>query len=367
MNHTYSQAEQALRDMLIHKAQGTAHDAIAELMSLPRPYGFREEDWVNAIHTIAFGARGHPRAVFRFLEMALMRWHRRRPVEVKTAFPTRLYRGVGAAFDDTYLGRLVRIGGMVYDGDDLNPGMTGRLYAIEGTRHAGGDYVDLVPIKTSENAAPVTPDADEDRHATFLCFRIREAQSGPQLYAFHDEEHRETRVGKYDGTQCLYEVLLDPTRFAPHPPTFLQDDTASGRVALTVSGTNIGFSGAHPFVDDQPVRVHATVSMPVPLMEGVTYYVVNKTLLGIELSLTVGGAAIPFSTAGTGRISVTPVTTVPLGGHLTPNAAYSASRGKAGAPWPLYLSNGRRLARLEPVLEDVLAAGVRIEIKLDRY
>lgn len=369
MNHTYSQAEQALRDILIHKAEGTAHDNIARLVGLPRPAGWVEADWVNAIHVLAFGARGHPRAVFRFLEMALMRWHRTRQIEVSAAQPARLYKGMGVAFDDTYLGRLVRIGGPVYI-DSLNPDLTGTLYAVAGTGGGVGDWVDLVPVATSENAAPPATVEGQHRYARFLCFRVREAQTGPQLYAFHDEVNREVRVGTYLGTTGLYEVLLDPVQFTPCPPTYLQATGMAGKVGTFNAGTDrfSWIDGSLSFANELPVRAHSDGGiLPAELSEVTTYYVKTPGLTYCSLSLTAGGVVIDLTSAGTGTMSLTPVTTVPYGGHLTPEASYESSRTRDGAPWPLYISNGRRLARLERVLEDVLAAGVRLEIKLDRY
>lgn len=285
MNHPYPQHEQALRDMLIHKAEGTAHTAISKLIGLGRLAGWAEADWVNAIHVLGFGARGHPRSVFRFLEMALMRWHRARQVELNNLQPGRIYKGGGDPFTDDYLGRLVRVGGPVYDGSDLNPDMTGTLYAVTGTRDPGGDWVELVPIATSEQAAAPTAVEVQRRHARFLAFRIREVQTGPRIS--DNPATIESRTGTYVGAECLYEVLLDPTRFAQLPPTYLQD---------------------------------------------------------------------------TGS----PSASAPLGGHLTPGPSYNANRSRDGACWPLYLGNNRRLAQLEVTLEEILAAGVRVEIKLDR-
>lgn len=283
MNHSYSQVEQALRDMLIHKAEGTSHDRLSRILSLPRPPGWVEADWVNAIHVLAFGARGHPRAVFRFLEHALARWHRRRVVEVQVGQRTRLYKGVDA-FDDTHLGRFVRIGGPVYySAEELNPGMTGRLYCTDGSRDSGGDWVNLVSVKTSENARPEEAAVTERRWATFLCFRVREAQTGITLSTSHLEDDREETLGAGRGNVCLYEVLLDPLQFPPLPPTYLK----SAASALSSSA--------------------------------------------------------------------------PLGGFLADSPLPNT------APHPFYIGNGRRLARLEARRDALLAAGVRMEIKLDRY
>ena len=370
MIRTFPQAEQALRDMLVHKAQGRAHDAVARLVGMPRPRGFLETDWVNAIHVLAFGARGHPRAVFRFLEMALMRWHRPREVEVDDSNPLKLYKGNGAAFDDSYLGRLVRLGTPVYDDfdDALNPGVTGALYAVAGTRHAGGNWVDLVPIGASDSAAPAAWSGTQFRHARFLCFRIREAQSGPQLNPYHDLSVREQKIGAYVGAPCLYEVLLDPLIFPSAPPTYLQDASATGRRATSIDdpGDRVVFADGHAFVADQVVRAHTFTTFPGGLAAGIDYYVVNPNATSVQLSLTQGGSAIVLTAAVGHSVSLTPKTTVPFGGHLPADATVDASRTRDSAPKAIYLSNGRRLAQLETVLEEVLAAGVRIEIKLDR-
>lgn len=267
MLRAFSQLEAVFRAMLVHKASGTDHEEIARLLSLPRPRGFTEADWMNAVHVLAFGARGHPRAVFRFIEMALHRYSVTFRVQLSNLYPTRLLRADPSepAFDATYPGRFVRIEGALY--------MVGQEFTSE--------YVELVPFRTGSFDAPNFTDGKQV-YARFLAFRVREATGGPVLHATEEE----VQVGKAKGTGVTYEVLLDPARYpSTIPPTYLR-----------------------------------------------------------------GGVAVAR-------------TTDPLGGHLTPNASYQAR--PSGSAWPLYLDNGRRMSEFAAVLDDVLAAGVKVEIKLD--
>jgi hypothetical protein len=283
MNHPFSQLEEAFRAMLVHKATGRDHDALSAALGLPRPRNFLESDWVNAVHVLGFGARGHPKAVFRFIEMALRRFERegieRRSVQILDGQPARFYQGTGAVFDADYLGRLVRVGGVLY--------RTSQEHADDWT------WIGLETGATSHFRAAEF-EATSARTVRFLPFRVREATGGPQFDSEALTGLPDGPVGYNPGTGAVYEVLLYPSQFNTVPPTYL-------RVTLPV-----GASGVSSAVDPN---------------------------------------------------------NLPLGGHLCPNAAYVGH--VAGAAFPLYLDNGRRMREFERVLDDVLAAGIKAEIKLD--
>lgn len=284
MNHAFSQIEEAFRATLIHKATGRDHDAIAVMLGLPRPRGFPESDWVNAIHVLGYGARGHPRAVFRFIEMALRRFERdeieSRPVEVQAGQLSRLYQGTGTVFNKNYLGRVFRINGVLY--------RTSQEYAVDWT------WVGLERATSEFSAfgADFTPGAYAAR---FLPFRIREATGGPNFEVDAFTGLSTDQVSYCPGTGVVYEVLLYPDQFSTVPPTYLRAD--------------------------------------------------------------------PVTDVDAGSGAVVDANGVALGGHVTADSTYTGH--VEGAAFPLYLDNGRRMREFEAVLDEVLAAGVKAEIKLD--
>lgn len=217
----YSQMELAFRAMLVHKAEGRDHDALAALYELPRPRGFAEQHWVNAIHAIALGAKTHPKAVFRFVELALMRWAFTRGVRLETAFPTRLARGAGyPVFTAEHTDRLVRISGV--------------LYATKGTLGGGGDWIDLVPVATSTFAKPNWT-VTETVAARFLPFRVRAVGPGYQL-SLAEAAQPETAVGMVTAPVEEYVVVLDARDFPAIPRTFMRGHDAPARTAPVTGG-----------------------------------------------------------------------------------------------------------------------------------
>lgn len=272
MNEQLSHFMQAFRAMLVHRAQGRQHDAMAALVGLPRPEGFPESDWVNAIHVLAYGPRGHPTAVFRFIEMALRRFDEHLVISTFSAFPGRIFGTLNA----NHLGRLFRHEGTLYR-----------------TRDTAADDFSWIEVEAADTPAPWARGnfaETKEQIARFLPFSVREATGGPLMSATGFElpvgyDENDAAAMRYaDGTGVLYEVFLVSSAVSLLvPPTYLRED-------------------ASPRDSD------------------------------------------------------------PLGGHLCPDPSYAG-----GNAHPLYLDGRRRFAQLEGVLNDVLAAGVKAEIKLEGW
>lgn len=216
----YSQTEQAFRSMLIHKAEGRDHDALATLHALTRPRGFPEVDWVNAIHAIALGAKTHPKAVFRFVEMALLSWAFTKSIRLDSAYPTRLGRGAWPVFTEYHVNRLVRI--------------NGTLYHTLGTVGGGGDWIGLVPVATSTFAKPNWT-ATRNVQARFLPFRVRAVGAGYAL-SLAEAEQPETAVAIADAPVEEYHVILDARDFPIPARTYLRSHEADARTAPVIGG-----------------------------------------------------------------------------------------------------------------------------------
>jgi len=187
--------------MLVHKAEGADHDQLARAYSLPRPTGFPEADWVNALHELALGPRGHPTATFRFIEMALRRYDEQLNVDVHANQPDRIY----GTFSARHLGRLLRYEGALYRVVEGAADFTWLRLVRSGTSAASYPFksANLIEVKTQA--------------VRFLPFRVREAGRGPIL-SETVPEFPVTYPADPDavgfvvsaGTSCLYEVLLAP-------------------------------------------------------------------------------------------------------------------------------------------------------------
>jgi hypothetical protein len=205
MIETFSQVEAAFRTMLVHKAEGAQHDAIARLHSIPRPAAIPEDDWVNAIHVLAYGPRGHPGGMFRFVEMALKSYDTEAEIEVKL-LPYRLFDHDGGVLDETWVDRLVRVNGGLYRVESYDPG-------------GSTPWVDLYRFGTTYWQAPALPPMIQAVRR--LPFRVREATGGPIL-----ELNTEAVVGRSRGTGVTFEVLLAP-ELQNVPRTYLRVNGAA--------------------------------------------------------------------------------------------------------------------------------------------
>jgi hypothetical protein len=268
VNEQLSQFTALMRTILLHRAQGRAHDAMARLVGLERPRGFPESDWLNAIHVLAYGPRGHPATTLRFVEMALRRFDEVLTVSTYEAFPNRLY----GSFTSNHIERLVR--------------HKGTLYRTTAERADDYSWIGLEVVSAPLPWEPSDLDKTETQVVRFLPFRVREATGGPIMSGTVPEMPSgfppEVSMGYVPGTGVLYEVLLVATAVSlTVPPSYLRAD-ASAR-------------NADPF-----------------------------------------------------------------GAQLCPDAGYDGSN-----VFPLYLDSGRRFREFEARLDDVLAAGVKAEIKLE--
>ena len=71
MLRSLSQADQALHDTLIHRADGTAFDALGELYGFPRVPGTPIATWRHALRSVAYGPRGTVGATWAAVELGL--------------------------------------------------------------------------------------------------------------------------------------------------------------------------------------------------------------------------------------------------------------------------------------------------------
>lgn len=69
---------------------------------------------------------------------------------------------------------------------------------------------------------------------------------------------------------------------------------------ITNASPSVATATAHGFQNTQIVRLTTTGALPAPLVAGTSYFVVNAAANTLQLSLTLGGAAIATTSAGSG-------------------------------------------------------------------
>ncbi|MGN6136727.1 MAG: hypothetical protein ACTHOU_19780, partial [Aureliella sp.] len=87
--------------------------------------------------------------------------------------------------------------------------------------------------------------------------------------------------------------------------TALPDGIIVGMRQVTANNaSNVFTSVAHGFNNGDMVNLTSTLSVPVGMLSGTNYYVINAAADTFQLSRTLGGPAIDFSSDGTGSLSV---------------------------------------------------------------
>ena len=186
--------EAALRDTLVHRAEGTALDRLGRLFGLPRPSVILESSWRLALKAAAYGPRHTPGCIRDFLRGALTQWDTVVSVRQSAAAPQRITALSGTPFTQEHVGRDVVIDGVTY--------------RVIGPATVGGTYLELAPMTTFEFARAdwsAFP-AIATTTATILPFRLEEPSPNPGG----------------PGKSCLARVRLWLS-LAAVPPTYLID------------------------------------------------------------------------------------------------------------------------------------------------
>jgi hypothetical protein len=250
MLEPFSRLEQAWRDTLIHKAEGDAFDALAEMFNLARPYNWSEAPWREALHAVVYGPRGTPGSMFAFLDAALQEYRTEVAVTIDAAAPQTITSA--APFDGSLVGKLVRLDGIAeglyctVGPHTATGGASTTLTLCEwpcgywyGADWAGLDW----PPATSTAALT----------ATFLPFQLREPTPGPEV------EPNELLA-------CKLIILLSGG-VANVPPTYLQPAGGGARPVGQPFGGHV-MTSALTHEGDQ-------VNGPFPI------YLMGDSLLGV--------------------------------------------------------------------------------------
>ncbi len=199
----WSQVEEALRDTLVHKAEGPAFRALCRLYGFDKSPEISQRSWRKALHEIAYGRRGTFVTTRNALEGALRDFDEVFDLEVDTANPERLVAQAGAGtFQAQHVNRLVR-----------TPYGLHFTVSISGS----GDYLGIAPLTTEywNGTDAWTFTGTEQFTGRMLPFLIYERNPGPTYDGWDDRT--------YKGVSCLVEVELLSDAITYAPASYLQD------------------------------------------------------------------------------------------------------------------------------------------------
>lgn len=217
MLQPYSQAELALRDTLITKAETWAFDALAYLHGVNRPASFSRSTWRNVLLAAAYGYRGTWSNFWAVIREAYEPSGTSVVVSRNPAAPQTLtyVSGLGGGgFACDHANRLIKIDDKIYwsTGPQIGAGVSATLTLAEvGTSYwAGADWSSLsAPDQVTALVLPVLP---------------VEPTPGPVLTASGDQVDTLTSGS---GTGCLVRLLLSEG-FSP-PGTYLIDPAGAAK------------------------------------------------------------------------------------------------------------------------------------------
>jgi hypothetical protein len=232
MNILWSSLDQALRDLLLHSAQGEPFRQLAEFYSFIYQYGFDEGSWRRALKELAWGRRGTKLTTFNVVRHCLRQYDEVFKVSVDPASPNELtfVEGVSApsltAFDHTHVNRYVST-------------PWGIVRAV-GPRMCSGSTLELADIASTywQAMADIIPDdleSGEVFEVRLLPFEYYEWQPGPILRPSTTVGAPPVFSGYHPGDPCLVDVYVFGNLLPNVPTTYLQPDGV-----LTASDVPLG-------------------------------------------------------------------------------------------------------------------------------
>lgn len=197
MTSAWSQAEEAFRDTLVHKAEGYWFSKIADLHGFSRPKSIAEAAWRGALIEVAYGPRDTFPVVFKALSKALAAY-----IEVFDDCSYVVGNAISraAGWHEAYINRYIRIGDTIYFSTNVD-----------------GTELELSPYATSYWSAASFGSTDAIDKVEVLPFMVWERAPGPPYGGSEEEEF-------YHGSTNTVEVEVWP-HLAFVPETWLQSPT----------------------------------------------------------------------------------------------------------------------------------------------
>lgn len=272
---------EAFRDTLVGKAEGDAHVNLSVLHGFPKPSGFIESSWREALHSAAYASRHSPGVIFRTLRELFREFDTEVKSLHKYASQKLISSTAAYIFPKEVIGQLIELGDRVY-----------LIIAGHGSLSSGKySGVQLAPVDTSYFNQPdwTTTDTTETHDARILPFRINESGSwwtpvdDQQFEALSYMALIEKQIQTESNRVCVYEVEVDETLKALIPPTYLvqpfdqvtgaasdEYETASNNVS-SLRPTNEVFGGqvqATILNDEGGSATTGTIASPPPAQTG---------------------------------------------------------------------------------------------------
>lgn len=236
---TVSQVDQVLHDTLIHRAEGTAFDALTNMFGFPRPPSIDEAVWRHALRAVAYGHRGTLGTTWAAVELGLRSGSASRTVSVTLAASSpntaTFVSGSGdyaSGFNSDWVGRLVRLryhtGTSSYVSKVLY--VQGPEQIADGAYSNTLTFADLATrLFTTEPCTSFTGTINAS--VELLSFTWREPSPGPvdaaptagaPLLASGDPTPVEWLSQPSFGVRCRIELQIEQSEFSV-PPSYLLD------------------------------------------------------------------------------------------------------------------------------------------------
>jgi hypothetical protein len=225
MRALWSQMEEAWRDTLVHRAEGTAFRDLARIYGLPIPPGLEvpELNWRKVVHTLAYGSRGIFQATydatqraFSFLDFKITG----NLVFFNTGLPgTERLSIISTQWQSKHVNRLVRIGDELFFTDNYT---------------ALSDEMELVKVKTLYWSAADSKAWERHRGATeffVLPFVVHERTPG-RLIDYNVAGQPEGSDTFTSGDGCLFELIFFESQQDLIPKTWLLDPDYTSEPAV---------------------------------------------------------------------------------------------------------------------------------------
>jgi len=217
--------EEAWRDTLVHRAEGTAFRDLARIYGVPVPQGSEipELNWRRVLHTLAYGSRGTfqatydaARLAFSFLDVKITG----NLVFFNTGLPgTERLSIISTQWQSKHVNRLVRIGDELFFTDNYT---------------ALSDEMELVKVKTLYWSAADSKAWERHRGATefFVLPFVAHERTPGRLIDYNVAGQPEGSDTFTSGDGCLFELIFFESQQDLIPKTWLLDPDYTSEPAV---------------------------------------------------------------------------------------------------------------------------------------
>ena len=378
MHFSWPQTEECWRDTLVHKAEKSAFDKIANLYSFTWAKAIPENSWRKALKLVALGPRDLFPTLFGAVEGIFQGYNEVfKDIYYVPGVDKQLYREDG--WDRSHVYRFVRIGTKTY--------WSIGLYGLN-------KYLRLTPYKSSYWDQPsweeyVDPEpVGEDVH--LLPFRVYERQAGPsyptwggrtysggvectvefvflsyvtdvpETFIVNPTDYTNATPGACpaaDGPQDPGDTPICTTEGFPNTGFLIDTDTADEIAGNTYEVTASDDAGdliftstiAHNYYKNTGVRFSADTGgvLPGGISSSVDYYCLPLSSTTFSISTTSEGSPVAFVDSGTPTFRVT-------------RSVTSISVDDAQ---PIYLYDGQVAPEIEDQLNKLCPAGSHVLLR----